>query len=173
MVCGYRSDNGYKNQFHSPYRSASERCVKSDDSFIIRVRGMACLASLCYTRVDELLLESAREAWPMLDTLFQTVELATSLLHTDVTPLAARAGPPDLTILAEGLFLCTPRGQCAWWRGRLFPERSWFHLTVWMETVSNSCYCKFEDFWVPAFSLFWIILLELVLLVFPSGHRKI
>lgn len=26
--CGYKSGNGYENQFHSPYFSAFERCVK-------------------------------------------------------------------------------------------------------------------------------------------------
>lgn len=110
--------SGWTNRFHSPYLGASERCVKSDDSCIIGVRGKACLASLCHARVDELLPTSSREAWPVLDTPFLENRTWSSAYFTWLggTPEVCRliyfqSWAPWSSCLGGWPVLCTPEAR--------------------------------------------------------------
>lgn len=113
--------------------------------------GLSCSLQLPHC-VDKLLLKSSGAMWPMLDTLLDSWTGCQLISHgcearlLSVTLLAAEL-VTRLYCLGGWLSRGPPRGCCACEEGS-FPWEELIPLWLFL-----SSYCKFEGFWVPAFSL--------------------
>ena len=129
---------------------------------------LSALPSLCGQVTPKVIWSHvAHVRYPFLDswTGRQLISHGCEARLLSVTPSLLLELVTRLYCLGGWLFLGPPRGCCACEEGS-FPLRgadsTWLFL---------SSYCKFEGFWVPAFSLMHHNFGTL--LVFPLGHRRI